>query len=83
MVSCFTGDVGYKLTAYGVDGEYVDMLCAHFIRWVITEGFDLSALSVDGAVPFDTGTGSPVGVPNGENEASSPAYDPTQTQIWN
>ena len=83
MVSCFANDVGYKLTLYGVDEEYLGAICAHFVRWAITEGFDLSALSVDGAVPIDTETGSPVGVPNGEDEASSPAYDPTQTQIWN
>lgn len=82
-VSCFANDVGYKFTIYGVDGKHVEMMCAHFIRWAIVEGFDLSALSVDGAVPFDTGVDSSVGEPDWEDEASTPAYDPTQTQIWN
>ena len=82
-VSCFADGVGYKLTIYGVDGEYLEVICAHFVRWAITEGFDLSALSADGAVPFDTGADSSVEEPNWEDGADTPAYDPAQPQIWN
>lgn len=51
-VSCFADDIGYKLTIYGTDGELVENMCARFARWAIVEGFDLAALSSDGAEPW-------------------------------
>lgn len=51
-LSCFADNVGYKLTIYGADGEQVENMCARFARWAIVEGFDLAALSSDGAEPW-------------------------------
>lgn len=73
-VSFFTGEMGYKLTIYGVDGTKVDELAARFTRWAIVEGFDLDAAVRDGAEPVYGG----VGEPNYEGEATTPAYDPNQ-----
>lgn len=73
-VSFFTGEMGYKLTIYGVDASKVDDLAARFARWAVVEGFDLEAVIMDGAEPMDPTVG--VGEPNYEGEANTPAYDP-------
>lgn len=75
-LSCFADGVGYKLTIYGTDGERVEAMCARFARWAIVEGFDLSALALDGAAPMDTDPDYSVGEPNWEDEANTQAYDP-------
>ena len=49
-------------------------MCARFARWAIVEGFDLSALSSDGAQVIDSGGES--GEPNDKGGADTPAYDP-------
>ena len=90
-LSCFADGVGYKLTIYGVDGEQVENMCARFVRWAIVEGFDLSAVTMDGAVPVYTAPTDSVGEPNwvdGEaspsqgpaNEVDTPAHDPAASQ---
>ncbi|MDD6160817.1 MAG: hypothetical protein PUB51_06795 [Oscillospiraceae bacterium] len=60
-LSFFDRDMGHKLTVYGTDAGYVENLCARFFRWAHAEGFDLTALSVDGSKPWaaevpDTGS---------------------------
>lgn len=67
-LSCYAGGVGYKLRICGTDGERVENMCARFARWAIVEGFDLAALSAEGAAPCFTGEPDPsVGEPNYED----------------
>lgn len=78
QLSCFAGGIGCKLTIYGVDGERVENMCARFVRWAIVEGFDLSALTVDGSAPVYADPGCSVGEPNWEEGASSPSQGPQE-----
>ena len=73
-LSLMANGMGCKLTIYGTDGEQVEEMCARFARWAIVEGFDLSALSSDGAQVIDSGGES--GEPNDKGGADTPAYDP-------
>lgn len=67
-LSCFADGVGYKLTIYGADSQRMEAMCARFARWAIVEGFDLAALSADGAAPWiASDPGDPVGEPNYED----------------
>lgn len=78
-LSLMANGMGCKLTIYGTDGEQVEEMCARFARWAIVEGFDLSALSSDGAQVIDSGGES--GEPNDKGGADTPAYDPGSIRI--
>ena len=68
---------GYRFQVYGREGqgEAVELLVSRFVRLAVTEGLNLDLTleeEADSAAPAAEG-----------DSGSTPAYDPSETQIWN
>ena len=67
---------GYRFQVYGREGqgEAVELLVSRFVRLAVGEGLNLSLSLEEDPASSALAT---------EEQGNSPAYDPTQTQIWN
>ena len=75
-VSLFCDGVGYKLTLYADDDARADEVCARFVRYAVSGGFHLYALSDEPAydedLPIEDG-----GVSDEDSVVMTTPYDPS------